>query len=443
MTAPVRLTTEQRDAAYCPAHSLLLVAIAGSGKTTVLIERIVWYLQTGTAPESLLLISFTRPAVESLRTRVAARVGQALASRLTCLTFHALGLMLCRKEAAALHLPATVRVLNDAEAEPLAAPLVTPPFATAADVLTHLERIRQPHATLTPADRTLLQQWQAILHQAHALDFTELLRRPIGLFHQHPARRTSWQHRFSTILVDEYQDVSPLETELLRLLVDPGRTRLTVVGDDDQCLYGFRHSNHALLTVERDFPGTQRRYLTQNFRSTPAILSAATRLIRNNQTRFDKDPRTTRDPRTPVTLCAAHSYGPASVAWIRATHQVTQDLAILARTNRLLDAIRPVLKQAGFGSVPLMTIHGAKGLEWDHVALIGVDAGVLPHVHSTDIEEERRLLYVAMTRARHDLTLFYHPGRPSPFLTELDARTGWFARWFKNPPADLAYRAAS
>lgn len=440
--ASVSLTPEQHDAAYCPAHTLLLVAIAGSGKTTVLIERIVWYLQTGTAPDSLLLISFTRPAVESLRTRVAARVGEDLAKRLTCVTFHALGLQICKQEASALSLPKGFSILNDVQAETLATTLVTTELSTAKAVLQRLEQIRQPGATLTVADQGLLQRWDALLHEARALDFTDMLRKPIGLFRREPSRRAAWQAKFSTILVDEYQDVSPLETALLQLLVKPGQTRLTVVGDDDQCLYGFRHSAHALMTFTRDFPHVSRKMLTHNFRSTPAILSAATRLIKNNEVRIDKDPKATQAPRSPVSICATNNYAQATIAWLRSTTRLTKNVAVLARTNYLLETIRPALQQAGFGEVTLMTIHGSKGLEWDSVAIIGVDAQSMPHRQATDHEEERRLLYVSMTRARHALTLFYHPSKPSPFLGELDARTTWFARWFKKAPADLAYHEA-
>lgn len=308
------LNPEQRAAAthaLQPPQALLVLAGAGTGKTMTLAARVAWLVQGGTDPQRLLLVTFSRRAAQEMAQRAGRLLHRAagLPASLPppqlpwCGTFHGMAARLLREDARHIGLAEGFTVLDRADAEDLLAQvrqqqglaegsgrLRFPLAGTCLAIHSRCVNTREPLA------QVLAQHfpWCA-LHEAalsalfdgyaqakaaqHALDFDDLL---LAWWHllQHPATASRLRARFDHVLVDEVQDVNALQAEIVHGL-RPGGAGLTAVGDDAQAIYAFRGASPAHL---RSLPGrctppAQVLALTQNYRSTPAILAAAHAVI--------------------------------------------------------------------------------------------------------------------------------------------------------------------
>ncbi len=316
------LTEEQRDAVTHGDGPLLIVAGAGTGKTTVLTRRIGHLITTRAArPEQVLALTFTDRAAAEMEERVDRLVPYGY-TQAWISTFHAFGDRVLREHALDLGLPPDFRVLNRAEQaifirerlfefpldhfRPLGDPAryvgalialisrakdedVSPDeYAVYADRLTAeaaaapddavlAERARQQRE-LAAAYRT----YQDLLAKEGRLDFGDLITLTVRLLRQHPAALARYREQFHHILVDEFQDTNYAQFELVKLLAGT-RRNLTVVADDDQAIYRFRGASYSNITYFTEaYADARTVVLTRNYRSTQFILDAAYRLIRHN-----------------------------------------------------------------------------------------------------------------------------------------------------------------
>jgi superfamily I DNA/RNA helicase len=248
--------------------------------------------------------------------------------------------------------------------------------------------------------------------------------------------------------VDEYQDTNALQHVLVQLLVGAERN-LCVVGDDDQSIYGFRGAiADKMLNFEQEFPGARILKLEQNYRSKSEIVALANSVIERSAQRYRKTLRSHLGCGGVVIQTRAEDSEAESASIAdsmqqrRKTHRWS-DMTALFRVasdaqslkNRLRDKGIPYQSPGETDSssdeVTIMTLHRSKGLEFPIVFLPAVEENTLPHFHAirngtAGIEEERRLLYVGITRAREELVLSscaFRRDRPrtaSRFLTELE-----------------------
>lgn len=261
------------------------------------------------------------------------------------------------------------------------------------------------------------------------------------------AARAFAEERARYLFVDEYQDVQLAQYQLVRLLAPAGSAEgLCVVGDPDQAIYGFRGSDPAYFArFADDYPGATTVTLTENYRSPAPILRAATMVIERAKDR-PRRPLTAHIPSgPPVTLLQAatcaeeadriteeieRALGGTSLLTADSTHALAlHEIAILFRTSAQAQVIGRSLEKAGIPyfvrgeeqlevhlepqKVALLTLHASKGLEFPLVFVTGCEDGLLPlrlpglraPDFETDFEEERRLLYVGMTRAKERLVL--------------------------------------
>jgi superfamily I DNA/RNA helicase len=261
------LDPDQRAAAEAESP-LMIIAGPGTGKTRTLTHRIAQdVLIREVAPEACLAITFTRRAAEEMRGRLAALLpGRAPGIAVT--TFHGLGLSILREHHERAGLAAGFRVADDAARLEVAAELAGSPREG--------RRLLAEAGDSTSAARQLLVK---ALAARDLVDFDGLIELPAALLADEPAVAGSLRDRWPRISVDEYQDIDATQYRLLRLLAGDGRG-LTVIGDPDQAIYGFRGADVSLfLRFGEDYPGAATGQLTRNYRSSAAIVSGALQAI--------------------------------------------------------------------------------------------------------------------------------------------------------------------
>jgi superfamily I DNA/RNA helicase len=525
-----RLAPDQRAAATAPPGPVLCIAPAGSGKTTTLIARIAWLLDSGADPETITAIAFNKRAADELRTRLASAAGGIGGDLVRVRTFHALGLEMLREAGEAVS-PLVDRMSLLRRLWP------TAPAAERRRLETLFSRLKldlriETAAVEGDADPGRLGvafvRYERALIEMGGLDYDDLIARPLRLLESNPSALATWRARCQHLLVDEAQDLDRSQLDLALLLALPDN-RIFLVGDDDQSIYGWRLADvrRVLGLVER-LPGLRRVDLEVNYRCPRPVVERAVRLVSHNTERFakvvragpaaggrlilaptsdDDVGRTERllagwpDDAKPRAILARtnRELAAAAVAAIEAgrpfraagvelvvesphvdviLEQVATDgaetMPLLARIGRVrtailetplppsgdaddpdaptpadvaeavlgwaarfetLEALRAAIETArrrlaelrrDDAALSLATAHSTKGLEFDDVAVIDMDAERFPSARSLSesieperaLEEERRLAYVAWTRARRSLILMYDPATPSTFLLE-------------------------
>ncbi|MBS6414970.1 MAG: UvrD-helicase domain-containing protein [Corynebacteriales bacterium] len=307
------LNPQQQQAVQHSGTPLLIVAGAGSGKTTVLTRRIAYVLETQPVRASqILAITFTNKAAAEMRERVQHIVGTE-ATYMWVSTFHSMCVRILRAQAAQLEVVNSNFTIYDADdAKRLLTMIVKDlnldPKKYAPKALSN--RISHWKNELIDAETAAADAheghfdkvasevygiYQARLRAANAFDFDDLIGETVALLESHPAIAQYYQRRFRHVLVDEYQDTNHAQYMLVRALVGDGSNgvepaELCVVGDADQSIYAFRGATiRNIVEFERDFTNATTILLEQNYRSTQNILSAANAVIDNNAGRRKKN----------------------------------------------------------------------------------------------------------------------------------------------------------
>ncbi len=201
------------------------------------------------------------------------------------------------------------------------------------------------------------------------------------------------------------------------------------MGDEDQCIYAWRRATvQRIIELDQVYPGLERHALIRNYRCARRITKASRKLIQHNRIRFNKPLLSGAKEQGEIVVASFSTRAEGATVAARLILKADPEkTVILARTSRLLDEVKKAFAQLtdAESTMELATIHAAKGREWDRVILFGVDEGQTPHGHSKDeeaIEDERRLFYVALTRAKNRLEIISTRGRESRFLREAGLR---------------------
>lgn len=303
------LNPEQSEAVLHNEGPLLILAGAGSGKTTVLVARAGRLIAEGVCrPEELTVLTFTNKAARELKHRVQNRLGK-VAKKIWAGTFHSFGLQLIKKYHKVLGLPPSPVILDQGDSQGIIKDLLRDltvagkdKFAT--DKLLNLvnEKRASIHSKLVAEEEYLaVAEWlypryEKRLQLLGAVDFEGLLLLPLQLFRDHPTSLIEVQKQTRFLMVDEFQDTNALQMQLIEKLVRP-LSNLAVVGDDDQSIYGWRGAViQNILSFPKQFHrgGTNQDLLCKvvklekNYRSTPAIVAVANSVIEKNEHRHGK-----------------------------------------------------------------------------------------------------------------------------------------------------------
>jgi DNA helicase-2/ATP-dependent DNA helicase PcrA len=310
-----RLNAEQREAVETLDGPLLVLAGAGTGKTSVLTARFAHILLTGRAyPGQVLGVTFTNKAAREMRERIAEILGRPVEG-LWLGTFHALCARMLRRHAEQVGLTSTFTILGTddqlrllkqvMEAENIDTRRWVPP-AMMAVIQRWKDRGLTPARVTAQEDtgfaagrgHAIYQAYQARLLALNAADFGDLLLHTTELLRGKPDVLAQYHQRFRYILVDEYQDTNLVQYLWLRLLAQEHKN-ICCVGDDDQSIYSWRGAEvENILRFEHDFPGGKIVRLEANYRSTAPILAAAAELIAHNEGRLGKTLRPGRKDAT-------------------------------------------------------------------------------------------------------------------------------------------------
>ena len=282
----------------------LVLAGAGSGKTSVITRKIAYLIERCDIPaRNIAALTFTNKAAREMKERAGTLVKGDLSRGLTVSTFHNLGLNIIRREYKTLGFKPGFSIFDAEDARALLKELMLKDGDLDSDHLNTVQHIISnwkndqvlPGHALSKASSEgeqkialVYERYNQALRAYNAVDFDDLIVVPVQLFGSDDAVLTRWQKKIRYLLVDEYQDTNSAQYQLVKQLVGD-RGALTVVGDDDQSIYawrGARPENMSQLTV--DFPTMQVIKLEQNYRSTQRILKAANTLIANNPHTFEK-----------------------------------------------------------------------------------------------------------------------------------------------------------
>ncbi len=368
------LNSAQQHAVEAGDGPQLILAGAGSGKTRTVVHRIGHLIASGgIAPHRILAVTFTNKAAQELQQRLSELIGDGSGGVISG-TFHSISLRFLRRYADVLGYPKSFQVIDSDDqktlvkrllkAKNIATDRLHPGYLTS-----WIEH--QKNAGILPEQaesqlwsgldlRELYIAYQAELKQLERMDFSDLILNCVRILREFPAVATALYTRFDHILVDEYQDTNPLQHEWLCLLAQEHQN-ITVVGDDDQSIYGWRGADvRHILDFERVWPKAQVHRLEENYRSTEAILKLANAIICSNDERHEKQLHATRAGglKPEFHVCVdeyAEARHMARLFNDRYANVLWSDMAVLYRSNRQSLAIEQVFREE---NIPYRIIGG-------------------------------------------------------------------------------------
>lgn len=374
------LNEKQTKAAYANERFIFLLAGAGSGKTRVLIERVKYLINKGINPEKILLITFTRKATLELTERLPKGNVNPLIT-----TFHGF----CYKMLSPL------MELNLVKEEYL----ISEGFTK--DEIRNIDIEKRNNI-----NSKLIKRYHQLLKKKNLIDFVDL---EIILLKKLKNKQFKkyLSSKYPYILIDEFQDTSKYQFLLLQRLLNE-ESYFFAVGDPDQSIYGFRGANRRVIKSYIKYFNAKTYILDTNYRSKENIVKLSNKLISHNKDRFNKRLESFSKEKGEITIKYFKNKENKNEFIIKELRCLLNEgvkydeIAILYRNHYVANELKEALYNTYIMDVNLLTIHQAKGLEFKAVFIIGLNEGILP---MDDIEEERRLLYVAITRAKDYLYL--------------------------------------
>lgn len=358
----LELNEAQRAAVEYNEGPALVLAGAGSGKTRVLVYKLLHLLHCGYKPSKLMALTFTNKAAREMRGRIEALVGQG-ARQIHMGTFHSIFSRILRSHAELLGYTPNFTIYNSNDSKNRIKHIIKTlalddknykPNLIASRISRAKNHLQSPEMYRANTEQSKLDtkaniprtgeiyaRYTQELKLANAMDFDDLLMQTNILFRQHPEVLALWQERLDYLLIDEYQDTNFAQYMIARqLMQDKGK--IFVVGDDAQSIYSFRGANiKNILDFQNTFKRAKLFKLEQNYRSTRTIVEAARRVIAHNHEQIPKEVFSLGEKGEPITLYEAIS-GEAEAIWV--AHSIQEDrqrrggeysdYAILYRTNQ-------------------------------------------------------------------------------------------------------------
>jgi DNA helicase-2/ATP-dependent DNA helicase PcrA len=452
------LNEQQERAASVFDRPVLVQAGPGTGKTRTLIARIAQAIQNGIAdPQHTVAVTFTRKAAQEVRDRLARTLPAEQAEQCWAGTFHQLGIRVLKYFSDQGMCKAPDSILTwDLALEAFVESIKESGMKVSGTHRSMFETISSCKQNLVHWDNCENPElaraysiYQQHLEKGGLLDLDDLLMKPADLLRSHPDRAEAFSRMCARHLcIDEFQDANLAQYSMVRLLAESDGAGLFAIGDPDQAIYGFRGADRRFfLTFEQDYPSVCKIHLGTNYRSKGPILKFSQHILDHtglseNLTAYRQGKTKPKIVHVPTETYEAEYISRTIDAIIGGTSFFSKDsgraeegsgnygfrdFAVLFRLNSVGDALEEKFKSSGIPfqrarksspmeeaeaydpraeAVALMTVHAAKGLEFPVVFIAGCEDGIIPHIvgngegpDSADWDEERRVLYVGMTRA--------------------------------------------
>lgn len=352
------LNPEQFKAVTTTDGAILIIAGAGSGKTRVITYRIAHMLDKGIPQSQILALTFTNKAAREMSNRIKELTEKKL-QNLTVSTFHAFGVRILRNHIEALGWRENFSIYDEGDkialikesAQELQFSKDALDLYKISNLFSNIKTGRKNWQTANDMYRQLYETYQQGLQLYNAVDFDDLIMLPIKLFHEHPDILAHYKERYKYIMVDEFQDTSHQQYELMHLLAE---NNIAVVGDDDQSIYSWRGADYEnIIQFEKDFPNVEEIRLEQNYRSTETILDAANGVISHNTNRKEKKLWSGKGSGKPIELFLPENESKEADFIAESIHGISMeegfkygDFGILIRANSQGRAIEEALLNA-------------------------------------------------------------------------------------------------
>lgn len=380
----VGLNAEQARAVTTTEGPLLIQAGAGSGKTKTLTHRIAYLIATNRAtPYNILSVTFTNKAAKEMRERIAGLLGEDADNRgfMPFMgTFHSICVRLLRQDGEYAGVPKNFVIFDESDrtsaikqvSRRLAVDEKAFPAKTLGNLISSAKNdLVSPEEYAGFADSPTQEVaakvyplYEAVLKEAGALDFDDLISKTVAMLAGNEAVRNKWRNQFKYVLIDEYQDTNAAQYKLVKLLTGE-HNNIAVVGDDWQSIYSWRGADFRnILKFEQDYKNTTVIKLEQNYRSTKSILDAAHKIITKNEQRSEKELWTEAGNGLPVQILQTANQSSEGEAVIRRIEtgiktgrRKYSDYAVLYRTNAQSRAIEEMFIRFG---VPYKVVGGVR-----------------------------------------------------------------------------------
>ena len=408
------LNEAQRAAVVYNDGPALVIAGAGSGKTRVLVYKLLYLLDSGYHPAGLMALTFTNKAAREMQARISQHVG-SVARQIHMGTFHSIFGKILRQHAQLLGYTPDFSIYNTNDSRSRIKAIIKQlglddkvykpnvvhnrissaknRLITASAYASYSDFIKYDAKSGLPKLYEVYLHYESELKRANAMDFDDLLLQINILFRQHPDVLKLWQERIDYLLIDEYQDTNFAQYMIARqLMQDKGA--IFVVGDDAQSIYSFRGANlDNILSFEKTFPTARTFKLERNYRSTQTIVKAAGQIIANNEYQIPKEVFSEESIGEPITVHEALT-GDLEALWVadevqRLHHQgnAYSSVAVLYRTNAQSRTLEQVFRRVGLP----FRIYGGRSF-FDHKEIMDVIAYFRVLVNELDEEALLRII---------------------------------------------------
>ena len=408
------LNEAQRAAVVYNDGPALVIAGAGSGKTRVLVYKLLYLLDSGYHPAGLMALTFTNKAAREMQARISQHVG-SVARQIHMGTFHSIFGKILRQHAQLLGYTSDFSIYNTNDSRSRIKAIIKQlglddktykpnvvhnrissaknRLITANAYASYSDFIKYDAKSGLPKLYEIYLHYESELKRANAMDFDDLLLQINILFRQHPDVLKLWQERIDYLLIDEYQDTNFAQYMIARqLMQDKGA--IFVVGDDAQSIYSFRGANlDNILSFEKTFPTARTFKLERNYRSTQTIVKAAGQIIANNEYQIPKEVFSEESVGEPITVHEALT-GDLEALWVadevqRLHHQgnAYSSVAVLYRTNAQSRTLEQVFRRVGLP----FRIYGGRSF-FDHKEIMDVIAYFRVLVNELDEEALLRII---------------------------------------------------
>lgn len=382
MSVTQSLNREQLLPVLRTEGAVLVTAGAGSGKTRLLTHRIAYLIkEKGVSPYNILAITFTNKAAREMQERVERLVGEN--NPVWISTFHSMCVRMLRRDAEKIGFTKNFSIYSETEKarvlKEIYRELGIDDDERKRSIDYHISNAKNNNLSPAQYEKTMdfnpiiedvvtvYERYEQVLKRSNALDFDDLLTQTHRLLSSSPEVLEYYRSKFRYIHVDEFQDTNRVQYEIVRLLASKNGN-IMVVGDEDQCIYGWRGANiQNIIDFQKDFPNVNIFKLEQNYRSTKSIIETANRVISNNETRLKKTLWTENKQGAEVIRFSARSDREEADFVIRKILELVRtqgykynDFAILMRLNALSRVFESALNNA---AIPYKVLGGFKFFE--------------------------------------------------------------------------------